>query len=42
MKQEHQEARGTGTFPTGIYGGRASSNASCLVLEPTESAMAHD
>jgi hypothetical protein len=25
MKREHQEARGTGTFPTAIYGGRASS-----------------
>jgi hypothetical protein len=21
MKREHQEVRGTGTFPTGIYGG---------------------
>jgi hypothetical protein len=25
MKREHQEARGTGTFSTGMYGGRASS-----------------
>jgi hypothetical protein len=33
MKREHQEARGTGTFPTGIFGDMASSVEFANVFE---------